>query len=173
MERRTKTHVGLKKDSTNTLVGKYAKMGELHRDGGKPDADFICYIYPEKEDEMLLDAKSEKVSIKSRFPKRFVETTNLELEGELSVDGKTKLIRLTEENLKDHSVFLKETPSKYRVTAEYLSGLTATALKEFIKARPKLDAQIKLNLKRETILKELLNLLGLSENVIIESVISK
>ena len=172
MERRTKTHVGVPKGSTNALIGKYAKLGELCREDGKEDNDFVCYAYPESEDTILLDVKSKKVSIRNRFPKRFVETTDLEAEGELSVDGKTKLVRLTEENLKDHSVFLKETPEKYKVTAKYLSGLTATALKAFIKARPKLDAQIKLNLKRETILKQLLNLLGLSENVTIVSELS-
>ena len=140
----------------------------------KPDTEVCCISKRiHCEDEVLSRHKSivkkGLMKVKDNMPKVFAETTDLKADGELSVDGTKKLVALTSENIVDYDEYLSEKPEGYSVTAKYLSGLTATALKNFIKARPLLDDEIKLNLKRETILKQLLELLGLTDIDIMET----
>jgi hypothetical protein len=95
--------------------------------------------------------KKGKAKTHKRFPQRWAEHADLDGEGDLSLDGTKKLLKLNKDNLNGHTP-LRKRPEGYDVTVEFLEGLTYTELKDFIRRHPKLDDDLNLSSSKAVLL---------------------
>ena len=132
--------------------------GDVEMNGG--------FYWAEKpaEETLLGLLKKKKATIERKFPLRFAETEDLKAEGTLSVDGKKKLILVTQENIGDVKEMHKEIPEDFVLTVKYLESLSYIDLRAFVKARPELDKEIHLSKKKDFILSEVIRLSGLEHS---------
>lgn len=104
----------------------------------------------------------------ARLPKRWAETTDLEAEGTLSLDGTKKLVEVdTVDKAKVHNPLKNKRPTGYDVTSEYLESLSYTDLKNFIRRYPELDANLNLSQSQAVLLEATINYFGLGEPYVV------
>jgi len=115
--------------------------------------DTIIWADSEEAEDLIIETiiKKGKGKAHKRFPQRWAEHTDLDGEGELSLDGTKKVMKLNKDNLEGRTP-LKKKPKGYDVTVEYLEGLSYTELKDFIRRHPKLDAELNLSKAKAVLL---------------------
>jgi hypothetical protein len=131
----------------------------------KRNDDTIIWADTPDAEDLLIESIIKKGKMKGeakRFPKRWAETTDLGVEGELSLDGTKKLLKLCCANLNGY-VPLRQRPEGYDVTSEFLEGLTYTDLKNFIRRYPDLDAELNLSSAKAVLLEATKNYFGISD----------
>jgi len=169
MERYRKMEVILKDTTPDTIaVSMFQKImsGQIEV-VSKPEGAVAWAETPEAEDDLIDVIRSGNSLGCQRFPKRWGETADLTKDGELSLDGTRKMTVVTEENLADYSTLLKARPSGYDVYKAYLEALSYTALKDFIRRYPELDAELNLSSSKAVLLEETIAYFGLDMEMMI------
>lgn len=116
---------------------------------------------PEAEDILLEAMAAGHVAEHQRLPRRWAETTDLEAEGDISLDGTKKVFVVTPENLAGCGTLLASRPDGYDVTIEYLESLDYTALKNFIRRYKELDDELNLSSAKAVLLEATIEYFGL------------
>jgi len=165
MERYIKMEVALKETIPDTFVlGIFPKImdGQIEIVPLKEGATAWAKT-PDAEDMLIDVIRSGNYLGCERFPKRWAETTDLDIEGIMSLDGTKKLVTVTCDSVSDYPDIFRKIPEEYVVTSEFLKSLSYTDLKNFIRRYPELDDELNLSSSQSKLLEETISYFDLLE----------